>query len=371
MHKLKIVITGGHLSPALAVIEELEKRGKAELYYIGRKFALEGDKAESLEYITIKKSHIPFIEFSAGRLQRTFTIHTFASLFKVPFSIYSGLQILNEINPDLVLSFGGYVALPICLAAYLKHIPVFTHEQTCVLGLSNRIISRIARVVCLSWRDTKYSGDSSKFIITGNPIRNDFLKYSRDRLWNFGDRKLPLVYITGGSLGSKSINLFIMKNLPELLREFRLIHQCGNADKGYDFDKLKGIKSRLGKTGGNYKVVMSIDPSCIGNLMKKADLVIGRSGANTVTELIYLHKRAILIPLPWSADNEQQLNAEMAQNTGLGRIIRQNEMEKADLIGIIHEELGKNKIIKADLENESAKYNKNPASLIADLLYRI
>src|SRR3990167_6307734 len=144
---MKIVIACGHLTPALSVIEELPK--EAEVIYIGRKYALEGDKAVSLEYETIKKKEIPFIAVKTGRIQRKLTKHTIPSLLKIPYGLIQSIAVLQKIKPDVVIGFGGYVSFPVLLSARILKIPIVIHEQTLEAGITNKLISRFADKVCI------------------------------------------------------------------------------------------------------------------------------------------------------------------------------------------------------------------------------
>lgn len=326
---INIVICGGHLAPALAITETLQKNKKYQIYYFGRKHALEGDPAESLEYRTMAKLHIPFKAITSARLQRVFTWYTVLSIFKFPIGLTQSFLLLLAIRPKIVISFGGYLALPVCLCASLLRIPIITHEQTHSLGLSNKIISRFAQVLCLSYKDTVGISVGVKTVLVGNPIRESlFTGKNEDRkIIDFGNRKLPLIYITGGSVGSRSINLVIGKILSSLITTFRVLHQCGNADGEADFKNLSQLRDSLPRNyQKNYKIISQVDPASIGTVYRNASLIIGRAGANTVTEILAFGKPSILIPLPWAGHNEQEKNALMVKMVGLGEIVDQSKL---------------------------------------------
>jgi len=320
----RIAICGGHLAPALALIEKLQQKGHS-LFYIGRKKALEGDNSLSLEFLTVKKLKVPFYPIYCGRLQRSFTLYTIPSFLKFPLSLISAATILVKIKPQIVISFGGYVALPICLVAWILGIPIITHEQTHILGLSNRIICHLAKITCLSWPKTDNVPRNVKTVVTGNPVRESIISTSDSKRHNFGDKNLPLLYITGGSLGSRSINSVVAKVIPALVKHFRIIHQCGSADDQADLKILSAIRESLpAEYKKNYQVMAQVDVSDVGGIYRDATLIISRSGANTISELAFVGKPAILIPLPWSASNEQEYNARKLEETGSAIIIRQD-----------------------------------------------
>ncbi len=343
--RIPIIICGGHLSPALAVICEIQKEKKYKIYYVGRKIALEGDSAFSLEYQTAISYNIPFIELNPARLQRKFTIYTLRSLLRFPMSIIQSLLILIRVKPKLVLSFGGYVALPISLAANLLDISIVTHEQTHVMGLTNRIISRISTEVCVSWSDTAKIPTGIKVEMTGLPMKfsdstnyhNSFTNKSvnsskskkdinkEKQSLGFGDEKLPFLFITGGSLGSRSVNNMVRPVMTELLKNFRILHQTGAANNGKDFEILDRLKSRLPNyLQNNYRIIKHVDPFEIKNILSCSDLILGRSGANTTAEVQYFAMPSIFIPLPWAAGNEQQYNAKYLSDLGMAEIVEQD-----------------------------------------------
>src|SRR5690242_4478734 len=147
---MKLLITGGHLTPALGVLQNLP-RG-VEVLYVGRKYALEGDNALSLEYQTITKMGIPFANLVTGRIQRKLTKHTLSSFFKIPSGFYDAFKIIKTYHPDVILGFGGYVAVPICVIGSLLKIPIVIHEQTVSAGIANKLLARFADKICISWK---------------------------------------------------------------------------------------------------------------------------------------------------------------------------------------------------------------------------
>src|SRR3990172_7629361 len=144
---MRIVIAGGHLTPALSVIEELPK--DTDILYIGRKYAIEGDKAVSLEYQTITKNGIRFYVLKTGRIQRRLTRHSLSSFSKIPLGIGQSLYILKRFKPNVIVGFGGYVSFPVCIAGKILGIPIVIHEQTLEAGATNRVIGKIADKICI------------------------------------------------------------------------------------------------------------------------------------------------------------------------------------------------------------------------------
>jgi len=320
---MKIVIVGGHLSPALAVVNALPK--DAKILFIGRKYTFEGDRGTSLEYNTIKSLKIPFVSISTGRWQREFTKHTIPSLLKIPYGFIQSFFILRKFKPEVVLSFGGYLSLPVGFSSLLLRIPIVIHEQTLEAGAANRILSFFANKICISWTSSAKFFPKGKTILTGNPVRRFKIYDLRFKITD-EDQKLPIIYVTGGTAGSHFINTLVEGCLKELLKEYVVIHQTGDAQEHRDFDRLNDLKDSLPlKLKARYQIIKFVEPQEVGAVLQRADLVVGRSGINTITELIFFEKPCLLIPLPYSQNNEQIKNALFLKNQGLGEILYQSK----------------------------------------------
>lgn len=356
--KPKIVLTGGHLSPMLSVIKKLEDR--ADSIVIGRKYTFEADKSESLEYKSIHKQGIPFYNLPSARLQRKITTHTLPSLFRFPKSFKKAQFILKQEKPDAVLTFGGYIGLPVSLAASLLHIPVILHEQTQKAGLSNKIIGKLAYKICISFESSRKYFDASKTVLTGNPMRLEIFKV--DKKYELKLDK-PLLCVMGGSAGSHRINMYIKEILPQLLADFCVIHQTGDAQEYKDFDVLSNyIKSLDSKLQSRYVITKFIDEDHIGWVYKHADIFVSRSGANTVQELLALSKKALLIPLSYAQGGEQLDNAKLFQKSGLGKYIEEKDIRAQTLYNEILS------IYKSKISGRAVANNNDAADKIANIV---
>ena len=322
----KIVIVGTHATPALALIEALKKREEWQIYYLGRRYTFEGKKIPSTESQIFPKHNIPFIAISSGRLQRKFTCWTIPSLLKIPFSVLVSLYFLMKIKPNVVCSFGGYSSVPVIISAWLLGIPSITHEQTTVAGLSNKINSLFVNKVAITFPQSAKFFPPQKTILTGNPIRQSIFQTNHP-LYNF-PKKQPLIYITGGNQGAQIINQNVRKILPQLLSQYNIIHQCGQNNYQELKKQAEKLPTALKK---NYFLVPYVNDQSIGWALS-ADLVIGRSGANTVLELAALGKPAILIPIPWSAHNEQTINGRFLVKNGGAIILPQKKLNPSSLM---------------------------------------
>lgn len=308
---MRVLITGAHFTPAVAVIEQLKKFKGVELAYVGRKTTLEGDRSPSVESQILPAMGVKFIPLITGRLQRAFTIHTIPSLLKIPIGILQAIWILMSQRPDVILSFGGYVAVPTVIAGWFFSVPIIIHEQTLVSGLANKIGSLFADKIAVSF-ESKTDGD--KFILTGNPIRSEVINVRSSQKRG----SLPVVLITGGNQGSHAINLAVEECLSKLIKTVRVIHVTGDS-KYMDFERLSIFKSK------NYEVKKWIG-SQWGNLISQVDLVVSRAGINTLSELAYIGKPALVIPVPYLYQDEQNKNAAFFEKLGLVRVLPQSRL---------------------------------------------
>ncbi|MFZ5366434.1 MAG: UDP-N-acetylglucosamine--N-acetylmuramyl-(pentapeptide) pyrophosphoryl-undecaprenol N-acetylglucosamine transferase [Patescibacteria group bacterium] len=334
----RIVICGGHLTPAQAVIEELKKEDRWQIYYFGRKYAMEGKRVPSAESKIIPLLGIKFIPIAAGRLQRKFTRFTIPSLLRVPLGFFQSLYWLLKIRPLVICSFGGYVSVPVVLAGWLLRIPILTHEQTTVFGLASKINSFFASKIAVSFPESLKFFPKEKVILTGNPIRQEIFKIRKPSHFPLRPSPFPLIYITGGNQGAKVINRAVLEILPKLLGKYTIIHQCGELD-------YENLKLDLRE---NYILTKYVGLEDIGWVLNKADLIVSRAGANIVCEIAALGKPALFIPIPWSYQDEQTKNAQMLVKAGIAEILPQKELTGPSLLNKISE-------MMANLE----KYQRN------------
>jgi len=335
---MKIIIIGGHLSPALSVIEELESKNK--ILFLGRKYTFEADKTESLEYKIITDLKIPFSAITTARLQRKFTKHTVFSLFKFPIGFFQALSILHRFKPDVVLGFGGYLQIPVVFASFILNVPVVIHEQTLGAGFSNKISSFFAKKICISWETSQKFFPKRKTILTGNPIRREIVENSKFQTPNPStiDKKLLLIYVTGGSSGSHFINILIEGCLKKLLKDFRIIHQTGDAKEFDDFNRLNNLRNKLDdnlKAKYELRKFISSENKLL-KVYREAQMAISRAGINTATELIYMQKPSIVIPIPFSQDDEQLNNALYLKEIGLGEVLIQKDAAPEKFLELIY-----------------------------------
>lgn len=356
----KIAVTGGHLTPALATIEELRKDPEVEIIFIGRGRSLEGDKTPSAESIVVPNLGIKFYAINAGRLQRRFTRYTLWSLSKVPIGFIQALGILSRERPNVVLSFGSYVAVPVVLAAWVLGIPIITHEQTVKGGLSNQFISKFAKKIAVAWEHSLRDFPKEKAILVGNPIRRELLTLKKKRTAR------PVVYITGGNQGAHTINEMVWDILKDLLQDYEIIHQTGGSEVYKDFETLSALVNQLpAKLQARYTVSKWFDINESAEIFSKASLVVGRSGANTVVETMALGIPAVYVPLPISANNEQAKNAKIMEELGAAEILPQDRLTPKRLLAAIRLVINDYPKYKKAARNAQKVLKLNAASLLS------
>lgn len=349
---LRILVTGGgtagHISPALALIATLkELEPTAQFQYIGSRGGLERKQVEA--------AGVPFVAVSTGKLRRYVSAKNVADWFRVPLGIAQSRAAIGRFAPDVVLATGGYVAVPPVVAAGLLHVPILIHEQTTQVGLANRICARFAARIALSWDASLAALEPkarAKAWVAGNPVRPQiFGGIASKAVKHFGlsDEWLPVVYITGGSLGARVLNRAVEECLPELLQWARVIHQCGaqQNESERDFDRLGRARLLLPPELQRRYAVTPFVKNELKDVFALAELVVGRAGAGTVSELCALGKAALYIPLVPTGGDEQTKNARMAEAVGAAKVLKQDECDGPHLLAAIRELLGDKSGLKA------------------------
>ncbi|MCL5783802.1 MAG: UDP-N-acetylglucosamine--N-acetylmuramyl-(pentapeptide) pyrophosphoryl-undecaprenol N-acetylglucosamine transferase [Patescibacteria group bacterium] len=343
---MKVLVTGSHFTPAQAVIEELKEMAGAEIVYVGRKYTREGDKTPSVESQVLPGLGVKFIHLTSGRLQRSFTIHTIPSLLKVPFGFAQSFYLLLQEKPDVVLSFGGYISVPVVISAWLLSVPVIVHEQTLVSGLANEINALFASKIAVSFEQAElFKG--TRATLTGNPIRKELLRSTSDKQKLSDDyekvleiskrKKLPLVIVMGGNQGSHIINQTVGESLEDLLKITCIVHQTGDS-KFHDFENLSQKQQTLCQKE-NYLPKKWIGSEDLGILLNHADLVISRAGINTLLEMAYFAVPTLVIPIPYLHKDEQNKNAQFFNKLGLSQTIFQKDLTSKKLFETVKEVL--------------------------------
>ncbi|MGL4849655.1 MAG: undecaprenyldiphospho-muramoylpentapeptide beta-N-acetylglucosaminyltransferase [Clostridium sp.] len=338
MKKYKIIMTGGgtagHVTPNLALVPSLEELGFS-IKYIGSK--------DGMEREIIKKAGIPYYGISSGKLRRYFDVKNFTDPFKVMKGVAQALRILGKEKPDIIFSKGGFVTVPVVIAASIKKIPVIAHESDMTPGLANKLASPFCDKLCVTFRESLKHVKEGKGVLTGSPIRYEMLNGSKllgKEACGFTDDK-EIILAMGGSLGAKIINDEIRKNLDEILKENNVIHICGKGNLDKSLEGKRGYKQ--------FEYVSEELP----NLMQAADFIISRAGANSIFEFLALKKPTLLIPLSRNQSRgDQILNANSFKKEGFSLVVEEEELGKVGLMSEI-------KMLKNSKQNLLEAMNKS------------
>ena len=332
---MKILFAGGgtwgHLFPIIAVARELQRlhtQDDLELFYLG-------PKDENAKLI-LKQEGIKASYILAGKLRRYFSFQNILdALFNIPISFLQSFYLLLINRPHIIFSKGGTGSLPVTFAARLLIIPVFLHESDIVPGLSNRITSKWAKKVFVSFEKTEYF-DLSKVIVTGTPIKKELLegeKASAKELFNLTSEK-PVLLFLGGSQGAESINNFVMILLADLLKEYEVIHVCGKRNYNQLVVALPAFLEKEWEP--YYHLYASLTEIELKHAYAATDLIISRAGSASIFEIAGAGKPCVLIPLPSSAGDHQSKNAYEYAKNGAAIIIEQENLIPNFFIGKIN-----------------------------------
>jgi UDP-N-acetylglucosamine--N-acetylmuramyl-(pentapeptide) pyrophosphoryl-undecaprenol N-acetylglucosamine transferase len=334
VEKHKIIMTGGgsagHVTPNLALIPKLKMLGY-EIEYIGTK--------EGIERKIIEDENIKYYPISSGKLRRYFDMKNFSDPLKVIKGLFEAKKIIKMQKPDIVFSKGGFVSVPVVLAAYLNKVPVIAHECDITPGLANKLAAPYCTKVCVTFPEALNEIKKGKGVVTGNPIRRELFEGSKikaSEICGFKNKK-PILMIIGGSLGSKGINVAIRTKLEKLILDYNIIHICGNGNLDKTLENKNGYKQ--------FEYVKDELP----HLLAGADIVVSRAGANAIFELLALRKPNLLIPLSAkSSRGDQILNARSFEKSGYSMVIQDEELTPESL-----------EIKIKELYNDRYKYIKN------------
>ena len=366
---LRIVVagggTGGHVSPGIAVLEELRSRLAIDPTWIGSKRGYERESADRLG--------IPFKTIQVGKLRRYPSIQTLIDASRFPVGIMQAWRHLRSLRPDVLFATGGYVSTPVVIAAARLGTPSITHEQTAHIGLATRINARYVDLVALSYERSRAALGTAKasVVVTGNPVRDVvFGGRGQAALDQFGfSADIPLVYVTGGALGSRAINAAVSDALPELLPSVQVLHQCGPRSSHNDIDALNARANQLTpELRRRYDVVERVGAE-IGDIFAAATLVIGRAGAGTIAELAATGLPSILIPLPGA--EEQRQNALYLADTGASILLSQPDLTPARLASLVTDLVASPERIALMRSAASHAAAEDPAARLVDELLRL
>ena len=318
----KSILTGGgsagHVTPNLALLPQLQAEG-IEVHYIGTADGIE-------RTIVSERSDITYHVISSGKLRRYFSWKNFTDPFRVLRGMFQARRIMREVKPAAVFSKGGFVSVPVVIAAHGKHIPVVTHESDYTPGLANKINAKFADKICVTFEDT-LSHVGAKGVHTGTPIRPELYEGDKERGLSFlgFDDKKPILLVMGGSLGAAAVNDAVRAALPKLLLSYDIVHLCGKGK----------VEESLAQPG--YRQFEYVNEE-LPDVFAATDIVVSRAGANAVFEFLALSKPALLIPLPRSASRgDQILNAGYFARKGFAMVLEQESLTPETLLDAVND----------------------------------
>lgn len=345
MNNKKILITGGgsggHLSSANSIIDALIEDYAfplTSIVYVGGDLGMEGEKpGNSLEQRQMVNKQYKTYFIRAGKLQRKISFHTLKLLSRTLLGFWDSFNIFLTEKPNIVVSTGGFVSVPVCFVAWIFNIPIFLHEQTASVGLSNKIIGKISKRIYISFKSSLKYFNQKKTLHVGNNVRKAIFKKecNSQEIKTLVEEKgaLPFVYVSGGSLGSHVLNLKILKDLKLITEKYVLILQTGDNQEFRDYELALDMHSKLDEDKRKrFLPVKYIDQENIGYVLNNMDFFVGRSGANTVYEIGVLKKYALFVPIPWTTHNEQFLNAKVLEEVGTAKILEEKYLADANLV---------------------------------------
>ena len=319
----RIVLTGGgtagHVTPNIALLPRLKELGY-DVHYIG--------SYNGIEKTLIEDCRIPYYGISSGKLRRYFDLKNFSDPFKVLKGFSEASKLLKKLKPDVVFSKGGFVSVPVVLAAKQHRIPVVIHESDMTPGLANKLSIPAASKVCCNFPETIEHLPKGKAVLSGSPIRKELLTGSREKALKFTGLsvKKPVLLIIGGSLGSVVVNEAVRSVLPKLLKKFEIIHLCGKGKLDHTLTAMNGYVQ--------YEYISDE----LKDLFALCDIVISRAGANSICEFLTLCKPALLIPLSAAASRgDQILNARSFAKQGFAAVLEEEALTGESLLGALDE----------------------------------
>lgn len=350
----KIVLTGGgtagHVTPNLALVPYLKEAG-FEIEYIG--------SYEGIEKSLVEEAGIPYTGISSGKLRRYLDVKNLTDPFRILKGLHEARIYMKKNKPDVVFSKGGFVAVPVVIAAHEYHIPVVIHESDLSPGLANKLSIPRATKVCYSFPETKKYLSRYESVHTGLPVRDALKSGSKAEglsICGFSDEK-PVLMVIGGSLGSVAVNEAVRSSLDEMIKSYNVIHVCGKGKTDSSLNDVAGYKQ--------FEYIGEELP----HMFAAADLIISRAGANVINELAAICKPAILIPLGTNASRgDQLLNAESFRKRGFSAVLQEEDITKQRLMDTVNDVFtNRHKYIDA----MSSSQQGNASSVITDILLSV
>lgn len=356
--------SGGHFYPLIAVTEELVKYERPiELYYFGPS----PYNADTLKEYGIKHKKIP-----AGKLRRYLSFQNIIDIFRTLGGFFVAVVKLYIIYPDVIFSKGGYTSVPVLQAARFLRIPVVIHESDVLPGKANKLAASFAKYIAISWPETSKYFPKEKIALTGIPIRTEIKNIYQNPHQILGiPDDMPLVYVTGGSLGAHRINNLILDSLNELLPNMRIYHQTGSEHENKVKTAARELLVDTPQLLDNYYISGNLPGKKVAALLDAADVVITRAGSTTLHEIAIHNKPAIVIPIPEEVSHDQRTNAYAYAESGGASILEEHNLTANLLKTEIHSILNDQNRYQHMQEAVKSLAQKDAAQIIATQLITI
>ncbi len=334
---MRILFTGesgaGHLAPIIAVHKEIKKIAK-ELNIKRLEFMLISSDSHFLAEM-LEETGIPYKTIKAAKDRKNFSIQSITDIFRVITGFFQSIILVFNYMPDVIFSKGGYVSLPIVIVGKIFRIPIIIHESDAIASPIDKFMFRLAKKVAVSFSKSKEVYDSPKVFFTGNPVRDFIFSGNKEEAMEkfVLNEDSPVILILGGSEGAEEVNELALEILPQLLKKYQIIHQCGIGN--YETVKAKIEKMNIYNLD-NYHI-FAFFKKRIANAYAVADLIVSRAGANTVSEIMAAGKPSVLIPLASAISDKQKKNAFNYSESGAAILLGEKNLKPHLLLNIINE----------------------------------
>ncbi len=322
-----------------------------------------------MEALLVRDAGLRFTGVLAGKLNRFLSLKTFWDLLYIPAGILQAIGVVRRWSPDVVLTCGGYVAVPAGIAAALCRVPLVALQQDEAPNLANRLIAPLATVVGVSFASSLTNFAAGKAVWVGNPVRSTITSGSAARaraMFGLPDG-LPVVFITGGSQGARSLNRLVLAELPRWLENAVLVHQCGSLSEHEAAQAWEALPPALRER----YIVRPYIGEGFSDVLACAELVVSRAGASTIAELAAARKAAVLVPLPpGMGGSPQERNARVLELAGAASVVLERDTSAAELCVQAMALLGDQQRLDQLRRNVAAFDKPGAAVAVADLLYR-
>lgn len=359
--------TGGHFYPLIAVAEVLQKNIQSGedlgLYYAG---------PEPYNEAALSANNITFLRIPAGKQRRYFSLRNGIDPFITLYGLFVAIAKLYRLYPDVIFSKGGFTSVPIVLAAWLLRIPIMIHESDSQVGRANKLAAKLARYIGIAYDEVARSFPEGKTALVGIPIRQAFTTVPEHPLQTLGlPTDKPLLFVTGGSLGARTINNLILDSLNELLPHYTILHQTGPNNEAEVKTTAVELLSKTSDWLNSYYVRGTLTGEEMRLALHAASLIISRAGSTTIFEIAQTGKPSIIIPIPEKVSHDQRTNAYAYARVGAASVLEEGNLTDSLLTSEITRIMNEPDVYAAMSQAAKNFARPNAASVVANTLLEI